>query len=88
MAANASLAFSYQKEWSIATAPLNCGCTAAAQETGKLTLPSLSGSPPECSCWATAVAAIVSQAAPITRDKALRNLMSTSHRRFPGRDFG
>src|ERR1019366_2286547 len=53
-AAKVSLAFSYQKEWSIATALLNCGWTDGSQETGKLTLPSLLGSPAGCSCWATA----------------------------------
>src|SRR5215469_10133453 len=53
-AAKVSLAFSYQKEWSIATALLNCGWTAGSQETGKLTLPSFPGSPAGCSCWATA----------------------------------
>src|SRR5450432_778324 len=52
-AAKVSLAFSYQKEWSIATALLNCGWTDVSQETGKLTLPSLLGSPAGCSCWAT-----------------------------------
>src|ERR1700680_1571685 len=53
-AAKVSLAFSYQKEWSIATALLNCGRTNGSQETGKLTLPSFPGSPAGCSCWATA----------------------------------
>src|SRR6516165_7053173 len=52
-AANVSLAFSNQKEWSIATALLNCDWTAGSQETGKFTLPSLPGSPAGCSCWAT-----------------------------------
>src|SRR5580700_10553978 len=53
-AAKVSLAFSYQKEWSIATALLNCGRTDSSQETGKLTLPSLFGSPAGWSCWAAA----------------------------------
>src|SRR5215469_5562966 len=53
IAAKVSLAFSYQKEWSIATALLNCGWTDGSQETGKFTLPSFPGSPAGCSCWAT-----------------------------------
>src|ERR1700692_1189839 len=54
IAPKVSLAFSYQKEWSIVTALLNGGVTDGAQETGKVTLPSLLGSPAGCSCWATA----------------------------------
>src|SRR5215469_783978 len=53
-AANASLAFSYQKEWSIATALVNNGRTEGSQETWKFTLPSFPGSAGGCSCWATA----------------------------------
>src|SRR6516225_12103112 len=60
-AANVSLAFSNQKEWSIATALLNWDWTAGSQETGKFTLPSLPGSPAGCSCWATTGAASAAQ---------------------------
>src|SRR5712691_13035274 len=52
--ANVSLALSYQNEWSIATALLNCACSEGSQDTRKLTLPSFSGSPTGCSCCATA----------------------------------
>jgi hypothetical protein len=52
-AANVSPAFSNQKEWSIATALLNCAWTDGSQETGKFTLRSFPGSPAGCSCWAT-----------------------------------
>src|ERR1039457_7070965 len=62
-AAKVSLAFSYQKEWSMATALLNCGWTARSQETEKFTLPSFPGSPAGCSCWATAGATNVAQIA-------------------------
>src|ERR1700685_1239446 len=63
--AKVSLAFSYQKEWSMATALLNCDWTAGLQETGKFTLPSFAGSPAgcSCSCWATAGATNVAQTA-------------------------
>src|SRR5215472_12476389 len=54
IAAKVSLAFSYQKEWSIATALPNCGCTDGSQDTGNMTFPSFVGSPAGCSCWATA----------------------------------
>src|SRR5215470_7684964 len=53
-AAKVSLAFSYQKECSIATALLNCCCTVGSQEIVNFTLPSLLGSPAGWSCWATA----------------------------------
>src|ERR1019366_2218383 len=49
----------------MATALLNCGCTAGSQETGKFTLPSLPGSPAGCSCWATAGVTNVAQTAAI-----------------------
>src|ERR1035441_7231049 len=64
-AAKVSLAFSYQKEWSMATALLNCDWTAWLQETGKFTLPSFAGSPAgcSCSCWAIAGATKVAQTA-------------------------
>src|ERR1700692_602036 len=61
--AKVSLAFSYQKEWSMATALLNCGWSAGLQETGKFTLPSFPGSPAGCSCWATAGATNVAYTA-------------------------
>src|SRR6266705_1976576 len=50
IAANSCSAFSYQKEWSIATARLNCSCSAASHEIEKFTLPSFSGSTAECTC--------------------------------------
>src|SRR5215467_5932603 len=52
--AKVSFAFSYQNEWSIATALLNCGWTDGSHETGKFTLPSFPTSPTgcSCSCWA------------------------------------
>src|ERR1035438_8440346 len=53
-AAKVSLAFSYQKEWSIATALPDWRRTHGPQETGKFAWPSLRGSPAGCSCWATA----------------------------------
>src|ERR1017187_5159366 len=64
-AAKVSLALSYQKEWSMATALLNCGWTAWLQETGKFTVPSFAGSPAgcSCSCWAIAGATKVAQTA-------------------------
>src|SRR4029077_7995203 len=74
-AVNSSLAFSYQKECSIATARLNCSCTAASQETGKFTLPSFSGSPAGCSCWATAGIVNVNHAHAIKRHGTGGNLI-------------
>src|SRR5260370_41624943 len=77
-AANSSLAFSYQKEWSIATARLNCSCNAASQETGKFTLPSFSGSPAGCSCcscWATTDIVPVNHAQAITSQETCGNLI-------------
>src|SRR5208282_6442088 len=65
-AAKVSLAFSYQKEWSIATALLNCAWTAGSQEIVKFTLPSFPTSPAGCSCWARAGAANVTQKAEIS----------------------
>src|SRR5271169_2406471 len=65
-AAKVSLAFSYQKEWSMATAALNCGWTDGSQEIGKFTLPSFPTSPAGCSCWARAGAANVTQKAEIS----------------------
>src|SRR5207253_6998355 len=86
-AANSSLAFSYQKEWSIATARLNCGWTDGSHETGKFTLPRFSGSPAGCSCcscWATVEFVHVNHAHAVTRheirgnripNSAIKNLM-------------
>src|SRR5215469_6721895 len=54
ISANVLLAFSYQKECSIATALLNSAWTDGSHETEKFTLPSLPGSPAGCSCWARA----------------------------------
>src|SRR5215467_4281565 len=78
IAANSSLAFSYQKEWSIATARLNCSCTVASHETGKFTLPSFSGSPAGCSCcscWATTDVGHVKHAHAATRHEKPGNLI-------------
>src|SRR3989442_8277942 len=54
MPAKVSAAFLYQKECSKATARLNCGWSAGSQEIANSTLPSFSGSPAACSCWAKA----------------------------------
>src|SRR5262245_56705427 len=73
-----SPAFSYQKEWSIATALLNCGWTAGSQETGKFTLPSLPESPAGCSCCAIAGVTNIAQTAISTMEGKVSRFMLAS----------
>src|SRR5215469_724364 len=78
-AAKVSLAFSYQKEWSIATALVNCGWTDGSQETRKFTLPSLPGSPAEWSCCATVGATNAAHTPTISKmDMTMRRFMAAS----------
>src|SRR5438552_18518868 len=68
---NAFSAFSYSKEWSQATARLNCFWATAVQETGKLTRPSSSEESCRCISCARTTARVMSAVSATNRDVLL-----------------